>query len=124
MYDPSCVTTWTPLYSLEKWQIVSFTVLTCATCIATFILNATLILSLYKTKQLSNAFNILIIFHGVVECCYAGNRQILTALQWLMIDRGCKVELIIQFFAFFFPDRWIDSFSNGSNENDSYRIFE
>ena len=99
----TCVTILTPVFTLKKWQMMLYTASTSATCIAAMVLNAFLILSMYKTKQLINNFNILLLCHSIAECCYAGNRQALTIVQWLSSEPSCRNELIMQFFALFLP---------------------
>ena len=98
----ACITALTPIHNLEKSQRISFAVLVSITASGTLVLNTLVILSLFKTKQLNNTFNTLILSLSVSECCMAMIGQTLIVLSLSRPALTCTFEMIAQFLCFFF----------------------
>ena len=97
----ACITALTPIQNLEKWQRISFAVLISITASGTLLLNTLVILSLFKTKQLNNTFNALILSLSVSECCMAVIGQTLIVVSLSRPGLTCTFEIIAQFLCFF-----------------------
>ena len=98
----ACITALTPIQHLEKWQRISFAVLISITASGTLLLNTLVILSLFKTKQLNNTFNALILSLSVSECCMGVIGQTLTVVSLSRPALTCTFEMMAQFLCFFF----------------------
>ena len=98
----ACITALTPIQNLEKWQRISFAVLISITASGTILLNTLVIFSLFKTKQLNNTFNALILSLSVSECCMAVTGRTLIVVSLSRPALTCTFEMIAQFLCFFF----------------------
>ena len=101
--NPNCETVWTAKENLEKWQKISFAVLYSTTGLGALLCNLLVIVSLYKTKQLNNTFNVLILCHSIADSCLAVIGQTHIAVTLTNPTPSCTFEIITQFLSYFFP---------------------
>ena len=99
----ACITVFTPIQNLEKWQRISFAMLNSTTAIGILLLNTSVILSLFKTKQLDNPFDALILSVSVSECRMAVTGQTLIVVSLSRPTLTCTFQMITQFLSIFFP---------------------